>query len=238
MTIFIAAIVGLMLGSFLSVLLVRWPHWRGVVAGRSQCPSCSHALAWYDLIPLASWLWLRGACRSCAERISPLYPILELVMAAVFGVYAYRFGIVSVWSALDLAILFALVALFFFDLRYQILPDAILLPLVGSILISILGQVPGALVGAVVTGAALAAVVLALHIGSGGRWIGLGDAKFAFMIGLLFGYPVALTVTMVAIWLGALVGVGLILLKKATMQTAVPLGAFWAAVAIIAVLIR
>lgn len=238
MTTFIAAIVGLMLGSFLSVLLFRWPAWRGAAVGRSECPHCLRVIAWYDLIPLVSWLVLRGRCRACKAQIDALYPVLELVMASALGVYAYRFGVSSVWSVINLMILFALVTLFFFDLRYQVLPDAILFPLIGVILVSIIGQAPGALISSVLTGAALGGVVLALHLVSGGRWIGLGDAKFAFMIGLLFGYPVALTVTMVAIWVGALVGVGLILLKKATMTTAVPLGAFWAAVAIVAILIR
>lgn len=238
MTIFIVAIVGLMLGSFLSVLLFRWPQWRGVAAGRSRCPHCSHALAWYDLIPLVSWLWLRGACRYCSVRFSALYPVLELTMAVVFSVYVYQYGIVSIWSVFDLAILFALVALFFFDVKYQMLPDAILFPLIGIIAISIFGQLPSALIGALLMASVLAGGLLALHIVSHGRWLGLGDVKFAFMIGLLFGYPIALTVTMVAIWLGALIGVSLIVLKKATMQTAVPFGAFWAAVAIVAILIR
>lgn len=245
MTIFIAGIVGLMLGSFLSVLLVRWPaspaggpRWHGVALGRSQCPHCTHALAWYDLIPLVSWMWLRGACRYCSVRLSSLYPALELTMGIVFGVYAYQYGIVSLWSVFDLAILFALVALFFFDLTYQLLPDAILFPLIGIIGLSILGQLPSALIGAFLMAIVLAGGLLALYLGSRGRWIGLGDVKFAFMIGLLFGYPMALTVTMVAIWVGALVGVSLIVLKKATMKTAVPFGAFWAIVAIVAILIR
>src|SRR5512134_2699862 len=93
----VAVTVGLMLGSFLSVLIGRWPHWRGVGGGRSACPACGHELAWYDLVPLVSWLVLRGACRYCRAPISAFYPALEFTMAAALGLYAYRFGLPTAW---------------------------------------------------------------------------------------------------------------------------------------------
>lgn len=228
-------IAGLILGSFLSVLLGRWPSWRGVVVGRSRCPSCMRELAWYDLVPLVSWLWLRGKCRSCAARISALYPVLELTMAGVLGAYAYHVGISSVWSVVDLAILFTLVSLFFFDLHHRVLPDALMVPLAALALLR-LGH-SGDVLNALMSGIVLCAVFGALFLVSHGRWLGLGDVKLAFVIGLLFGFPAAWWVTLAAIWAGALIGVILIFMRRATMQTALPLGSFWTAAAIIAFLL-
>lgn len=232
-----AILVGLLLGSFLSVLLDRWPHWRGVATGRSQCPQCHHELAWFDLVPLVSWLVLRGKCRYCRVRIATLYPVLELTMAAVLGAYAFRYGIPSLWYATDYIVLFALVSLFFFDLKHRVLPNVILLPLLIIVGARLVTQRPDQLVNAFAAGAFLASFLGLLYMASRGRWLGLGDVKLAFIVGVLFGYPAAVGVTLIAIWSGALVGVGLILAKRANMQTALPFGSFWVASAIIALLI-
>lgn len=237
MVIFIAVCVGLLLGSFLSVLLDRWPQWQGVAVGRSQCPLCHHELAWFDLVPLASWIMLRGKCRYCRAPISILYLALELTMASTLGLYAYSFGLPSSWFAVDYIILFAFVSLFFFDMKHGMLPDVILAPLgiiVGARLVM---QRPDILLNSFATGALLTGAFGLLYFISHGRWLGRGDVKLAFVIGLLFGYPVAVGVTLVAIWTGALVGVGLILLKRANMQTALPFGSFWVAAAIIAMML-
>jgi leader peptidase (prepilin peptidase)/N-methyltransferase len=187
----IASLIGLLLGSFLSVLLDRWPQWHGVAAGRSQCPRCHHELAWYDLVPLVSWMMLRGACRYCRAPISMLYPVLEISMAGVLGLYAYRYGIPSSWYAIDFVVLFALVALFYFDLRHRVLPDVIVLPL-GLILIArLVLQRPDILINACATAALLSCSLGLLYAYSKGRWLGMGDVKLAVVIGLLFGYPEA-----------------------------------------------
>jgi len=233
----VAVLVGLLLGSFLSVLLDRWPHWRGVAAGRSQCPQCHHELAWFDLIPLVSWLMLGGRCRYCRAPIPKLYPALELTMAGVLGVFAFRYGLPSSWYAADYLVLFALVALFFFDLKHRILPDIILLSLLIVAGARLVTQRPDMLVNAFATGGLLAGLLGLLYLVSHGHWLGLGDVKLAFVIGVLFGYPVAVGTTLVAIWSGAFVGVGLILAKRANMQTALPFGSFWVAAAIIAIMI-
>ncbi len=237
MTTLIAVLAGPLLGSFLSVLLDRWPHWRGVAAGRSQCPQCHHALAWFDLVPLASWLMLGGKCRYCRAPIARLYPALELTMAGVLGVYAFRFGVPSVWYAVDFVVLFALVSLFFFDLKHRVLPDAILLPTLIVVGARLVTQQPDQLVNAFATGALLSGLLGLLYLISRGRWLGLGDVKLAFVLGVLFGYPVAIGVTLIAIWAGALVGVGLMLAKRANMQTALPFGSFWVVAAIIAIMV-
>jgi leader peptidase (prepilin peptidase)/N-methyltransferase len=236
MAVFIAVIAGLMLGSFLSVLIGRWPHWRGAGTGRSHCPACMHDLAWYDLVPLVSWLMLRGKCRYCGAPVSAFYPTLELVMAAALGGYAYLFGLPSLWHLLDYAVLFGLVSLFFFDLKHQMLPDAIALPLgiaalarlwfIGSVGVS----------GALVSAAGLAALFGGLYAVSRGKWLGFGDVKLAPVMGLLFGHPVAVGVTLLAVWAGALTGLTLMGLQRASMRTALPFGSFWTAIALVTML--
>ena len=236
MVTFIAAAVGLLLGSFLSVLLGRWPQWRGAAAGRSECAQCRHELAWYDLVPLVSWVTLRGKCRYCSAPISVLYPVLELTMATVLGIYAFRYGITSVWFAVDYLALFAFVSLFFFDMKHGVLPDAVLAPIAVIIGARLLAHQPDMLVGNLTTGAVMAGLLGALYLLSRGQWLGLGDVKLAFVVGLLFGYPTAVSVTFIAVWVGALFGIALMLAKRANMKTALPFGSFWVASAVIAML--
>jgi leader peptidase (prepilin peptidase) / N-methyltransferase len=224
---------GLIMGSFLSVLLERLGRKEGIVAGRSECPSCEHLLAWYDLIPLGSYVMLRGRCRYCDVRISPMYPLLELTMATVMGIFVFRYGMPSTWFVVDIAVLFGLVALFFFDLRYQVLPDVLVYPLIGLTLLRLITQRPDMLVNAVATGVFVASFFGLLYAISHGRWLGFGDVKLGILIGLLFGYPGAVGVTLLAIWSGALWGLGLMATHRARLETALPFGSFWTAVAIV-----
>lgn len=236
MVVVIAVIVGLILGSFLSVLLDRWPHLRGAGTGRSHCPHCKHVLAWYDLVPLVSWSALRGRCRYCGEPVSALYPVLELTMAGVLGLSAYISGFPSLWYATDYLILFALVSLFFFDFKYRVLPDFILVPLLIVVAARLFSERPDLLINGFATAAALSGLWGALYLISRGRWLGLGDVKLAFVLGLLFGYPGAVGVMMIAVWSGALAGIGLVLAHRAHGKTPIPFGSFWAAAAIITVI--
>ena len=231
-----AIFLGLLLGSFLSVLIERWPTWRGAGTGRSRCPQCAHELAWFDLIPLVSWIAVGGKCRYCQRPISKLYPILEISMATVLGLYAYLYGVPTGWFAIDYLILALLVALFFFDFRHQVLPDVIVGTLAGIVLLRLISLRADLLVNSIATGALLMSLLGLLYIISKGRWLGFGDVKLAFAIGVLFGYPMAVGVTLIAIWSGALVGIGMIARRRATMETALPFGSFWAAAAILAVL--
>lgn len=236
MSVVVAVIVGLMLGSFLSVLLDRWPHWRGAGMGRSKCPHCDHTLAWFDLLPVLSWLMVRGKCRYCRQPISALYPVLELTMASVLGVYVYLFGMTVGWPILNGAILFSLVSLFYFDLKHQMLPDVIVASLgVFAVLRAVFTE-PDRVSGLLITGLCLAAAFGALYAVSRGRWLGFGDVKLAFVMGALFGYPIGVSVTLIAVWAGALFGVAIMLTRKGTMQTALPFGSFWTAAAVITML--
>lgn len=237
MIIVAASILGLLLGSMLSVLLARWPQFEGFVSGRSHCPHCKHELGARDLIPLVSWVLSRGRCRYCHAKISSLYPFLELTVGGLFGAYAALYGVPTGWYAIEYLILFGLIALFFFDLQYQVLPDVILAPLF-VVAVARLGYYrPDVLLSAGATGVLLASSLGLLYIISRGRWLGLGDVKLAAVIGVLFGFPVAIGVTLIAIWSGALIGLLMIARRQATMKTALPFGSFWTAAAILALMI-
>jgi leader peptidase (prepilin peptidase)/N-methyltransferase len=236
MAVILTVLAGLMLGSFLSVLIGRWPQWRGAATGRSHCPSCMHTLAWYDLIPLASWASTGGRCRYCRAPIPWRYPAYELAMAGALGGYAALSGVSGVAEILDLIILFALVSLFFFDVVHQMLPDAIVLPL-GIVAVVRLWLVAGHDPRtSVLTGIGITALFGSLYVVSRGRWLGFGDVKLGLVIGLLFGYPIAVGITLLAVWAGALVGIVLMALHRATPKTALPFGAFWVAAAVLTVL--
>lgn len=236
MDIVVASAVGLILGSFLSVLLARWPKFDDVVAGRSRCPHCSHVLAWRDLVPLVSWLLLRGRCRYCRAPVSPLYPALELVMAGALGGYVAAQGLVWPWDLFILPAIVILVMLFFFDLEWQVLPDA----LTGLLTVLALGHLfidrPFPWTTGLATGLFAAAAVLLVYVFTKGRGVGLGDVKLAFPLGVLFGSPGTLGIVLTAVWAGALVGVGLLVTRRATMKTALPFGSFWTAASVAALI--
>ena len=118
----LALLFGLLIGSFLNVCIYRWPLDLSVVRPRSYCPKCEAPIAWYDNVPLASYAILGGKCRHCRARISPRYPVVELLTGALFFLLVYRYGLtpfagkMCVFTAM-------LVALLFTDLEERILPD-------------------------------------------------------------------------------------------------------------------
>ncbi len=121
------AVLGLIVGSFLNVVIVRLPHEQSIVRPRSRCPSCGHQLAWFENIPVASWLFLRGRCSSCQARISWRYPAVELITAVLFLASLYRYG--WTWElVIALTLVTLLIPLTFIDLEHWILPFSLTLP--------------------------------------------------------------------------------------------------------------
>src|SRR2546422_5905115 len=119
-----ALVLGLIVGSFLNVVIHRLPRDESIVHPSSHCPSCQAPVHWYDNLPLLSYLWLRGRCRGCGARISPRYPIVELLTGALFAAVALRFGPTPM-ALLGCAFAAALVATAMIDLDHQIIPDEI-----------------------------------------------------------------------------------------------------------------
>lgn len=232
MDVFIAVVFGLIFGSFTSVVVERLGRRGGIVAGRSECPECHHTLAWYDLIPLVSFMILRGECRYCSARISWRYPVIEAVMAGSLAFYIYVNGYAGALSLLESGIIIILVMLFFFDMRHHLLPDELVVPVavLSAARIAVFG-IPSPVSAGV--GALLFMLLFGvLHVASDGRWMGFGDVGLGGTLGLMLGWPISLFVLVFAVWVGALVGIMLMVAGRAHLKSALPFGSFLAAVAV------
>jgi leader peptidase (prepilin peptidase)/N-methyltransferase len=182
----------LALGSFINVVAARVPLRRSVVRPRSACMSCGSELAWYDNVPVGSWLLLRGRCRSCGEGISPLYPAVELATAGLVAACFVKFGL-SGEAFLAAFFCVVLVVLSAIDMTHRIVPNRIVLPAALIVLLAqtALNPSPEWMLGAL--GAAGFLFVAAFAYPAG---MGMGDVKLALLLGAM---------------LGRLVGVGLML---------------------------
>lgn len=232
-----AGVAGLLVGSFLNVVISRVPDGRSVVKPRSACPGCGVPIAARDNIPIISWLILRGKCRGCGEHISVVYPLIELTTGVTWFVLAW-------WTLLSdealssllpwlLVLASACIALFVIDVRHHRLPDAIVFPLypllvLGLVLAGLLSgqwEVVGAAVGAVIW----LAVLGGLWLISGGKGMGFGDVKLAPILGATLGWlawQASLVGLMTAFVLGGVVGVVLILTGQARRGTRIPFGPY------------
>lgn len=186
----------LALGSFLNVVAARVPLRRSVVRPASACMSCGHELAWHDNVPVVSWLLLRGRCRSCGERISPLYPAVELATAGLVAACFIAFGLsgeafVASFFCVVLVVLSAI------DLTHRIVPNRIVLPAALVVLVAqtALEPSPEWALGALAAAGFLFAAALAYPAG-----MGMGDVKLALLLGAMLGrtVPVGLMLWMVA----------------------------------------
>ncbi len=226
----VLAIAGLVAGSFVSAWLHRLRTGTSVVVGRSACPSCGHQLAWYDLLPVASWLMLRGRCRYCSQPISWQYPALELALAILFVLAPLGSGAIAVAAYLAACLL--LVAAATYDARWMELPDIISWLLVAAGVLRIIGVALASGTWAPVLlnaalGAAVAGGFFALqYLVSRGRWIGSGDIILGAAAGLLVGWPGSLLVLVVAYVVGGAVAVPLLALRRRGWSTAVAFGPF------------
>jgi leader peptidase (prepilin peptidase) / N-methyltransferase len=220
-------IAGLLVGSFLNVVIARVPERRSLVRPGSACPGCGAAIAWYDNIPILSFVVLRGRCRACAVPIPRRYPIVEVVTAALFASAGLAFEQTAdaVVAAALLAVLVALTAI---DLEHQILPDVITLPgiLAGLLANLATGRVSwaGSLLGIVVGGGLFLIIILA----SGGG-MGAGDMKLAAMLGAFLGWQVVLLSILLAVVVGGLLAVGLMASGLRSRKDPIPFGPFLAA---------
>jgi leader peptidase (prepilin peptidase) / N-methyltransferase len=177
----------LALGSFLNVVAARVPLRRSVVRPASACMSCGHELAWHDNVPVVSWVLLRGRCRSCGERISPLYPAVELATAGLVAACFVAFGLsgeafVASFFCVVLVVLSAI------DLRHRIVPNRIVLPAALVVLVAqtALEPSPEWALGALGAAGFLFAAALAYPAG-----MGMGDVKLALLLGAMLGRTVS-----------------------------------------------
>ncbi|HET7320070.1 MAG TPA: prepilin peptidase [Candidatus Saccharimonadales bacterium] len=238
MVIAVLVVLGLCFGSFVNAFVWRLHERRDWVHERSECVHCHHELAAKDLVPVLSWLWLGGRCRYCHKPISAQYPLVEATTAGLF-IVSYAFwpylllGGQWVVFGLWLIILTGLLALFVYDLRWMLLPNKLVFPLTVLALV-----MQAALLATDWKGLAQAlTVTLAVAIGGGifyilfqvsdGKWIGGGDVKLGFLLGLLAGTPAkSLLVIFLAALVGSVVSLPLLANKKLGRKSSIPFGPF------------
>jgi leader peptidase (prepilin peptidase)/N-methyltransferase len=222
----IAVLFGLVIGSFLNVVVARLPEHRSLWAPRSSCPGCGAPLAWHDNIPLLSFALLGRRCRACAIPISWRYPIIEATTGVLFGAAFVRFGATPHFVA-AMILLAALVAITAIDLQHQIIPDAITLPgIVAGVLANVATRhvsVIDSVLGIVLGGGVFLVIILVSRGGMGG-----GDMKLAAMLGAFLGWKVALLALFFAVVAGGSLAIVLLASGLRGRKDPVPFGPFLA----------
>ena len=224
-------IFGLLIGSFLNCFIWRL-HEKKKVTGRSICTKCKYKIAWFDNIPVLSFLILRGKCRKCKEKISWQYPAVELVTAILFAIAITQYngmklsdGELYIYLFRDFFLISVMIIIFIYDLRWYLIPDIVSLPacIVVFILNLFLGyEWQNLLLSGIIGGG----FFLVQFILSRGKWIGGGDIRLGLLMGLALGWPGILLALFIAYILGSIIGMGLILAKKKQLSSQVPFGVF------------
>ncbi len=248
-------IIGSVIGSFLNVLIDRIPKGQSPLGGRSYCDKCKKTLKWYDLIPLFSYICLKGKCRFCKTHISFYYPLVELITGLIFVITFFylnglRFTNFDFGNYLEfrisdlefilsyiyyLLILSSFIVIFFTDIKYGIIPDKIVY---SAIIISTIYHLPSIIYSPVVNNqssmpnallSGLGALIFffILFIATKGRGMGFGDVKLAFLLGVILGFPKILVAFYLAFLTGAICGIILIVWgKKKLKGGTIPFGPF------------
>jgi len=202
-------VFGLLVGSFLNVLIDRLPFGENILWGRSHCDHCKKPLRWYELIPVFSYIFQRGNCLRCHKPLSIQYPMVELATALGFLYFYPQFIYWIIFSTL--------LVLFVADLKYQIIPDSMVL----------IGVLASAWVGGFwLAGLGSFAFLYVLWAATRGRGMGFGDVKLAFLMGLLLGYPAVIIAFYVAFLTGAMVGVILMIRRRVGWKSKIAFGPF------------
>src|SRR3989344_2063399 len=217
-------VLGAIVGSFLNVLILRYNTGLGIY-GRSRCFSCGSPLRWYDLIPIVSFLALRSRCRYCGAKISVQYPIVELfsgLLFALFFIFARNntFSI-SMFIPYLLCLWFSAAVLIFtlvYDLKHKIIPDSasIALAMVAIVFSVLTIGASQALFINLITALIISLIFASFWFISRGRAMGLGDAKLVFGLAVFLGYPMSISATVVAFWIGAAYALIIIAMDKAS----------------------
>ena len=224
------------IGSFLNVCIARLPDGRSIVQPPSHCPKCQSFLAWYDNVPILSYLVLAGRCRTCRVHISAIYPTVEVLTGALAVALFLRLGPTLAFAGY-FAFAAALVVITFIDLDHQLIPDVISLPgiVVGLAfsLVSPLVTPLDAALGVLAGGGTLLAVAWLYKTFRGQEGMGGGDVKLLAMIGAFLGWQSIFVTLFVGSVIGSIIGVGLMLYQRADTKLAIPFGPFLAGGALV-----
>ncbi len=228
----LAGVFGLLIGSFLNVCIYRWPRDLSVVKPRSFCPGCNRQIAWYDNIPVLSYLVLRGKCRHCSSAISSRYPLVELLTSMAFFWFVLNAGL-TVEAAHDCALAAILIALIFADLETRLLPDQLTIGgLVAGLLFALLPpshrpSILDSVIGAIVPSGALWLVGYLYSKVRGREGLGFGDIKMLAMMGAFLGLALTLFALVAGSLLGSILGLLYIQLAgKKSSEYELPFGLF------------
>lgn len=219
----VASLFGLLVGSFTNVVIYRVPRGESVVFPPSRCTACGHHIGPLENIPVVSWLALGGRCSSCKTPISIRYPLVELVVGALFGLSAIEYGptLVCLAAALLGAVL---VAVLFFDLDHLLIPDAFVVPcaILAFAFSATQHRMLDALEGAAIAGGAFGLIYLATR----GRGMGLGDVKLAAALGLALQVNSAVALVAASFIAGAAIAIPVLVAGSRGRRDALPFGPF------------
>lgn len=230
------ALVGAAVGSFLNVCIARIPEGLSIVSPGSRCPLCGHPIRYYDNIPIISYLLLGRKCRDCKGRISPRYPLVELLTAAFAWFLFRKFGLTPAFFAVFVFVC-TLIVVTFIDLDQQIIPHVITLsgiPFFALLAVLFMGlSAVDAFLGVMIGAGILYFVAVYYEALTGREGMGGGDVNLLAMLGAFLGWKSLLFILLVASLLGAVVGVAIIMVKRKDMRYAVPFGPFLCTAAVL-----
>jgi leader peptidase (prepilin peptidase)/N-methyltransferase len=230
---FIIFLLGLIVGSFLNAVIFRLHSGESFVMSRSHCPHCDHELSAMDLIPVISYLLLSGKCRYCQKKISWQYPTVELLTAVIFVLIASNFVLpltsIQFWVQVIMAGFLIVIAVF--DLKHYLILDKVIFP--ALIIITAYNFYDGFLVNGLLGALLISGFFAAQYFISSGRWIGFGDVKFGLVLGSIFGWKVGIVMLVLAYFIGAIVGVILLIRKTKELKSELPFGVFLSIAAIL-----
>jgi len=235
----LVVILGLCIGSFLNCVVYRLEQEKSL-AGRSFCPNCRHTLSWLDLIPVFSYLFLRGKCRYCGKKISIQYPLVEIATGLTFLlIFNFKFIISSqflIGQFINLGFLFyvasALIIIFIYDLKHSLIPESVLIPAIIITLIYNFSAIGGPASGwqffisSILATAASALFFFLLYWLSKERAMGFGDVELVILMGLLLGWPNIFVALFLAFFFGAIIGLILMAFDKKGLKSQIPFGPF------------
>jgi len=227
----VVGIVGAIIGSFLNVCIWRIPREESIVFPASHCPACSHPIRFFDNMPIISWLILRGRCRDCGASISPRYPLVEALTAALAVLLFWKYGF-SLQLLCAFLFTAALIVITFIDIDYQIIPDVISLPGIPLCFLAAVFfmGVPflESLIGILVGGGILYVIAVGYEWITKREGMGGGDIKLLAMLGAFFGWKSLLFIVLCSSLTGAVVGMTAMVIQGQDMKYAVPFGPFLA----------
>ena len=240
--------VGLVIGSFLNCLIYRTKVGKSFFKGRSYCPKCKHGLSWFDLIPVLSYLQLAGKCRYCREPISRQYPLVELAVGILFAasaaimepsiVFFASFSLFNLFSLFYYWFIISVLAVIFvYDFLYYIIPDE-------AVFLAILATAAfhasrffyeffltsnanfEIMINPLLASVFAFSFFLTVFLVSAGKWMGFGDVKYAALMGLVLGFPDIAVGLFLSFFLGAIIGLSMIALKRKEISSEIPFGPF------------